>query len=94
MRLNPFLCDARPNLQAWADKKMQDKVEMRYNETKKSTDSGQLAKLIAMGFSDLEKCKQTLAETNGDVTAAIEHLVITVVGVGAEGLCRLTLVND
>ena len=26
-----------------------------------------------MGFSDLEKCKQALVATNGDVTAAVER---------------------
>ena len=47
----------------------------------------QINKLTVMGFTDLEKCKQALVTTNGDVMAAIEFLVVHVVGVVADDLC-------
>ena len=46
-----------------------------------------------MGFTDLEENKRALAATNGDVAAAIEYLVIGVVRVCVESLCRLISVN-
>ena len=46
-----------------------------------------------MGFPDVEKCKQALVATNGDVTAAIEYLVVGVVGVAADDMCRFASVN-
>ena len=46
-----------------------------------------------MGFPDLEQNKRALVATNGDITAAVEYLVVGVVGAWVEGLCRFASVN-
>ena len=41
-----------------------------------------------MGFQDVDKCKQALVESTGDIMSSIEDLVGGVLGVGVSDLCR------
>ena len=44
-----------------------------------------------MGFLDVDKCKQALVATNGDIGAAIDELVGGVLGPGVPDACFLRL---